>query len=187
MKRERKQAHPLVVRLQIEFAVGTSDGETLAHPPEKVQCSRCERHLSAPEMLGSDDGRGRMHRSLLCYDCAFESVRGDECETWAERRGAQVMIDAEELRPRLVDYLRAIGCQTDGKKAQCPLHDDHEPSLNISERNGNPGWFCQVCKRRSSAFRSQVPSNVQSAEFGRVSAMGSHLQSPDVLGQAKAA
>ena len=67
------------------------------------------------------------------------------------------MLDAEELRSRLVDYLRAIGSQPQQKgdkwKALCPLHADTHPSLSVKERGGVPVWYCQPCKEGGDIFK----------------------------------
>lgn len=63
------------------------------------------------------------------------------------------MIDKDHIRDQLRPYLAAIECQPDVNRALCPLHNDHDPSLVISEPNGRPVWYCHVCKEGGDVFK----------------------------------
>lgn len=55
------------------------------------------------------------------------------------------MIDAL-LKLNLISFLQDQGHVFHDNKTLCPFHDDHEPSLNVTEKNGVWLWYCHACK-----------------------------------------
>lgn len=63
---------------------------------------------------------------------------------------------AEAKRVSLLTIARSLGlgepaAHRDEWAVLCPLHDDHDPSLHLNERNGL--WYCHVCGEGGDGIR----------------------------------